>query len=726
MNTQAPQRHDDVGECVDAALRRVGKRIVLATPLAIGKPNAVLNEFYRRVARDPSLHLTIFTALSLNRPVGKSELERRFLGPLVERVFGDYPDLEYVRALRAGTLPANIQVRHFYVQAGAWLGVESVQHEFTSVNYSHVVRDLVELGVNVLAQQVAARSSSGRNELSLSCNPDLTLDLFPCLDQARASGAQVVTIGAVNRRLPFMLGDAVIPEARFDLLLDHERYDHDPYCPPQLPIRDVEHALGLNAAALVRDGGTLQLGIGELGEACVYGLQLRQQRNDVFRAALAATGVSTRSAQAIERLGGLAPFDRGLYACTEMFIDGFLELYRSGILARRVYPHATLQRLLDDGVITERIDVELLVALSRAGIEWLDPADFDGLQRAGLFLPGTRLAARGVLLAPDGARLEARLDTVEARAEIAAHCLARRLDGGRVLHAGFLLGPRGFYGALRDLPEDDRQRFDMTRISFTNQLYGPDQALKIAQRRHARFINTTMMVNGLGAAVSDALDSGQVISGVGGQYNFVAMAHALPEARSILLLRSTRTSGGTTGSNILWNYGHTTIPRHLRDVVVTEYGIADLRGLTDRDCVASLLAVTDSRFQPALLGQAQRAGKIEQGYRIPDPQRDNQPEAIANALRPLRAQGLFSEYPFGSDLTAEEIVLARALERLKARNATPQGRARTLLAAVAASGDSTELQPYLERLGLATPKGWRQRLMARMVAGAISETLEPG
>ncbi|MEI8296566.1 MAG: acetyl-CoA hydrolase/transferase C-terminal domain-containing protein [Pseudomonadota bacterium] len=726
MNTQAPQRHDDVGECVDAALRRVGKRIVLATPLAIGKPNAVLNEFYRRVARDPSLHLTIFTALSLNRPVGKSELERRFLGPLVERVFGDYPDLEYVRALRAGTLPANIQVRHFYVQAGAWLGVEAVQHEFTSVNYSHVVRDLVELGVNVLAQQVAARSSSGRNELSLSCNPDLTLDLLPCLDQARARGAQVVTIGAVNRRLPFMLGDAVIPEARFDLLLDHERYDHDPYCPPQLPIRDVEHALGLNATALVRDGGTLQLGIGELGEACVYGLQLRQQRNDVFRAALAATGVSTRSAQAIERLGGLAPFDRGLYACTEMFIDGFLELYRSGILARRVYPHATLQRLLDDGVITERIDVELLVALFRAGIEWLDPADFDGLQRAGLFLPGTRLAARGVLLAPDGARLEARLDTVEARAEIAAHCLARRLDGGRVLHAGFLLGPRGFYGALRDLPEDDRQRFDMTRISFTNQLYGPDQALKIAQRRHARFINTTMMVNGLGAAVSDALDSGQVISGVGGQYNFVAMAHALPEARSILLLRSTRTSGGTTSSNILWNYGHTTIPRHLRDVVVTEYGVADLRGLTDRDCVASLLAVTDSRFQPALLAQAQRAGKIEQGYRIPDPQRDNQPEAIANALRPLRAQGLFSEYPFGSDLTAEEIVLARALERLKARNATPQGRARTLLAAVAASGDSTELQPYLERLGLATPKGWRQRLMARMVAGAISETLEPG
>ncbi len=725
MTSQNPQRHDDVGECVDAALRRLGKRIVLATPLAIGKPNVVLNEFYRRVARDPSLSLTIVTALSLNRPVGASDLERRFLGPMVERVFGDYPDLEYVRAMRSRTLPANIRVRQFYVQAGAWLGVDSVQHDYISVNYSHVVRELVELGVNVLAQQVAARAGGGRNELSLSCNTDLSLDLFGHLDQARAVGTQVVTIGAINHRLPFMLGDAVVPEGRFDLLLDHERYDHDPYCPPHMPIHDVEHALGLNAAALVRDGGTLQLGIGELGEACVYALQLRQQRNDVFRAALAATGVAARSAGAIDRLGGLAPLERGVYACTEMFSEGFLELYRSGILSRRVYPHATLQRLLDDGSIAERLDIETLVALARAGVEWLDPAEFDGLDQAGLFLAGTRLAGRGTLVAPDGTRLEARLDTAEARAAIAARCLARRLNGGRVLHAGFLLGSRGFYGALRELPADDRERFDMTRIGFTNQLYGPDQALKVAQRRHARFINTTMMVTGLGAAVSDALDSGQVISGVGGQYNFVAMAHALPEARSILLLRSTRTSGGVTRSNVVWNYGHTTIPRHLRDVVVTEYGVADLRGLSDRDCVAALLAVTDARFQPALLAQAQGAGKIERGYRIPDAQRSNLPQALAAALQPLREQRLFSEYPFGSDFTAEEIVLARALEQLRLRSATSGGRMRSIVAALAAGTDGAELRPYLERLGLGAPRGWRQRLTARLVAGAVSEALEP-
>jgi hypothetical protein len=473
----------------------------------------------------------------------------------------------------------------------------------------------------------------------------------------------------------------------------------------------------------VRDGGTLQLGIGELGDACVYSLQLRQQRNDDFRRALASTGALARHPAEIAALGGLAPLERGLYACTEMFVDGFLDLYRSGVLSRRVYPHATLQRLLDAGELGERLDLESLVALARAGVTSLDAAGFAALQAAGLFAAGTRFEAPATLIAPDGTRLAARLDEPAARAALATHCLARRLDGGRVLHAGFFLGPRGFYGALRELAEADRAQFDMTRISYTNDLLGADYELKVAQRRHARFINTTMMVTGLGAGVSDALASGQVVSGVGGQYNFVAMAHALPEAHSILLVRSTRTKDGRTSSNLVWNYGHTTIPRHLRDVVVSEYGIAMLRGQTDRDCVAALLAITDSRFQPALLAEAKRAGKIEAGYRIPDAQRGNTPAALAAALKGLRAGGLFSEFPFGTDFTAEEIVLAKALERLKARTATLAGRAGALIGAALAPVAAVEIRPYLERLGLGSPATLRQHLYARLVAAAVGATL---
>jgi hypothetical protein len=49
-------------------------------------------------------------------------------------------------------------------------------------------------------------------------------------------------------------------------------------------------------------------------------------------------------------------------------------------------------------------------------------------------------------------------------------------------------------------------------------------------------------------------------------------------ARAVTALNSTHESNGRTTSNIVWSYGHTTSPRHLRDIVVTEYGVADLRG----------------------------------------------------------------------------------------------------------------------------------------------------
>ncbi|WP_371358526.1 acetyl-CoA hydrolase/transferase C-terminal domain-containing protein, partial [Salmonella sp. E393-2] len=97
----------------------------------------------------------------------------------------------------------------------------------------------------------------------------------------------------------------------------------------------------------------------------------------------------------------------------------------------------------------------------------------------------------------------------------------------------------------------------------------------------------------LGAGVADQLEDGRVLSGVGGQYNFVAQAHELEGARSILMLRSWRESGGEVSSNIVWQYAHTTIPRHLRDMVVTEYGIADLRGKNDAEVIAALLAIAD-------------------------------------------------------------------------------------------------------------------------------------
>ena len=58
--------------CVDFALERLGNELNIATPLGLGKPNQLLNAFYRRAATNPDIQLQILTALSLTDVQGAS------------------------------------------------------------------------------------------------------------------------------------------------------------------------------------------------------------------------------------------------------------------------------------------------------------------------------------------------------------------------------------------------------------------------------------------------------------------------------------------------------------------------------------------------------------------------------------------------------------------------------------------------------------------------------
>src|SRR5258708_33178396 len=163
------------------------------------------------------------------------------------------------------------------------------------------------------------------------------------------------------------------------------------------------------------------------------------------------------------------------------------------------------------------------------------------------------------VLARGDERYAADLDDPAAFEVIAANCLGQRLTGGVVMHGGFFLGPRSFYERLRAMPMERRMKIDMTRIHFINQLYGQEELARL-QRVDARFMNTTMMVTLLGDAVSDGLDSGQMVSGVGGQYNFVAMGHELAGARVALMLRATRSPHDSVQADVGGNYAPTTVP----------------------------------------------------------------------------------------------------------------------------------------------------------------------
>lgn len=706
----------DAGELVQEALRRLGKRIVLALPLGIGKPVAIANEFYRRAARDPQLSLTIVTALSLRKPAPGGDLERRFAGPLVERVFGSFIDLDYVLALRSRSLPSNIQVIEFFFEPGANLDIPASQQNYLSTNYTHVARELRARGVNCLAHLIARRGSGTDAQLSLGSNADVTLDLWELQDQA--GDARVLTIGQVHEQMPFMAGRAVVPGERFDLLLDSRTADQDLFCPPNPGLASVDHAIGLHASSLVADGGTLQIGIGELGDSICYALLLRQQQNNEYRQALRDVG-SELSAPLIDSIGGRELFEAGLFASTEMFVDQMLDLYRSGILRRRVYESLPLTRLIARGNISSgRFDERILADLIAAGVNpKLTEDAFNELQHYGVFRSDTRWRD-GRIQSPDGELIMADLANERVCARLAATCIGRELQRGAVLHAGFFLGPRSFYANLRDLPESERALFDMRGVGYINQLYGADYEQRALQRAKARFVNTTMMVTLGGAAVSDGLDDGRVVSGVGGQYNFVAMAHALPDARSILCVRATRSKAGVVSSNIVHHYGQTTIPRHLRDIVVTEYGIADLRGKTDAEIVAALVNIADSRFQEALLAKAKAVGKIASNYAIPDAFRRNTPEQLERALSAHRRAGRFTEYPFGTDLTAQEIELTHALKRLAAMTVTTRARL-TLAARAALIRPGQAEQAALQRLKLDRPSSLNERVLRGLVTLAL-------
>ncbi|HEX4387872.1 MAG TPA: acetyl-CoA hydrolase/transferase C-terminal domain-containing protein, partial [Steroidobacteraceae bacterium] len=614
-------------------------------------------------------------------------------------------------------LPANVRVIEFYLAPGGLLHSPSAQQNYLSANYTHVARDVMARGVNVIAHLLAARRVNGELELSFGSNADVTPDLLPAVAAARRAGHDIVLVGETHAQMPFMGGHARVAASEFDYLVDDPRYDFDLYAPPNAPLSSVEHAIGLHASSLVRDGGTLQVGIGEMGDAVVYALLLRHQQNALWRATLAQLAPYAAPGP----VGCDAPFAAGLFASSEMFVDTLLELYRAGVLRRRVYDYLPLERLLARGQ-GERFDAQILAELAAVGAgPRLSAQEFATLRHYGVFREEVEYRD-GRVCAREGQWLAADLGDPAARSRLAAECLGRSLRNGQVMHAGFFLGPRGFYAALRELPESERAQFGMRGVAYVNQLYGADQELRVLQRRAARFINTTMMVTLLGAAVSDQLEDGQVVSGVGGQYNFVAMAHALPDARSILCVRATRTHQGRTTSNIVWNYAHETIPRHLRDLVITEYGIADLRGRTDEEVIAALLNVADSRFQDELLARARAAGKIRGDYRIPAQFRANLPRRLAHALRPLQERGFFSEYPFGTDLTAEEVALARALKFLEAHTAGLPARLRTLAAALGGGRAGARHAGALQRMGLERPRGLTEWVQRRLLVLALEAT----
>jgi len=640
----------DLQAATQLILQRVPGTLRIGAPLGLGKPHRLLNAIYEQVAADPARPMQIYTALSLDPPLPAAGFEGRFLAPFARRHFGeDFPRLAYVDAMRRDALPAHIQVEEFYMQSGAMLRSRQAQRAYTSLNYTMAADAVAQRAPNLVLQKVAREP--GGQRLSLSCNNDLTQDLLDAI--ARRGLPRPLLVAEVDPQLPWMAGSAVVPPEFFDLVIDPPAPHPRLFALPRQPVGDADYAIGLYASTLVRDGGTLQIGIGTLADALSHALVLRHTDNARYRAVIDALDPALARHPLVRDHGGLGPFEQGLYGCSEMLNEGFRRLVQTGVIHRRVHDDLALMQRLHEGTA-------------------------DGADRA---------------------RLQAE---------------------GEFLHGAFYLGSAEFYDWLREAG-DGRHGVGMRRISEINQLYGGNEALERLQRRDARFFNSCMMATALGAAVSDGLADGRIVSGVGGQYNFVAMAHALEDARSVLMFRASRQeSAGKVESNVRWEYGHTTIPRHLRDVYVSQYGIADLLGVTDEDCAIAMTAMAEAPFQQGLIDAAKAARKLRADFVIPAAWQRNTPERLSATLAPFRRDGTLPDYPLGSDFDEVEQRLLRALGWLKAGTADFSGKLKVFAGALAGplAGDAAALQ----RMSLHAPRSVAERVQARLLRHALART----
>lgn len=152
--------------------------------------------------------------------------------------------------------------------------------------------------------------------------------------------------------------------------------------------------------------------------------------------------------------------------------------------------------------------------------------------------------------------------------------------------------------------------------------------------------------------------------------------------------------------------------------MVTEYGIADLRGKTDRQVIEALLNITDSRFQTELIAQAQQAGKLPEAFCLDPRFADNSPERLQAIA--ARHPHLFPEYPLGSDFSAQEQDLLRALNWLKSKFKLTQ--IYRLGKATLEAPSAQAFPEHLARMNLTNPDGLREEVYQRVLLAGLQAT----
>ena len=159
--------------------------------------------------------------------------------------------------------------------------------------------------------------------------------------------------------------------------------------------------------------------------------------------------------------------------------------------------------------------------------------------------------------------------------------------------AAFTWGTRALYDYI-----DDNPMVDLLPVGYVN------DPVNIMKNENMVSVNTALEIDLTGQICSETI-GGKQYSGTGGAWDFAYGAFHAKNGRGIIALQSTA-KGGTisrivprlTAGNVV------TIPRNIVDIVVTEHGIARLRGKSVRQRAAELISVAHPDFREELRRQA--------------------------------------------------------------------------------------------------------------------------
>ncbi|MCC8357063.1 MAG: 4-hydroxybutyrate--acetyl-CoA CoA transferase [Oscillospiraceae bacterium] len=161
--------------------------------------------------------------------------------------------------------------------------------------------------------------------------------------------------------------------------------------------------------------------------------------------------------------------------------------------------------------------------------------------------------------------------------------------------AAFAWGDQGLYDYINGNP-----MVELLPVHYVNDPFN------IAKNDNMVSVNTALEIDLTGQICSETL-MGKQYSGTGGAWDFAYGAFHANNGRGIIALQSTA-KGGTISRIVpqLTAGSVVSIPRNIVDMVVTEYGVAHLRGKSIRQRVEELIAVAHPDFRAELRKEANR------------------------------------------------------------------------------------------------------------------------